>query len=189
MGGFGWHQGRFGRGSKICTQNGILVNGNMDQNLRCPGGLILTPTQMLKLGYRCRAAADDPVMDRHSTSTARPPSRLRRTALLQCNACKLPSCLALSFMGIPDPRPALNDSRESAEGANCLVYTGSQQEGTLRMLGFRFSFIPKKGLQKRHNTGMGIKHCHRVTTEKPHFYNLAPVHKPHCVPYSINRDP
>ena len=32
----------FGCGSKIGAQNGTLVSGNMDQNLRSPGGLILT---------------------------------------------------------------------------------------------------------------------------------------------------
>ena len=31
---------------KICTQNGILVNGNMDQNLRSPGSLILTHSHL-----------------------------------------------------------------------------------------------------------------------------------------------
>ena len=35
-----------GRGSEICTQNGTLVNGNMDCNLRSPGGLILTHTHV-----------------------------------------------------------------------------------------------------------------------------------------------
>ena len=42
-GGFLWGVGvtpTRGCGSKICTRNGILVNGNMDQNLRSPGGLI-----------------------------------------------------------------------------------------------------------------------------------------------------
>ena len=33
----------YGCGSKTCTKNGILVKGNMDQNLRSPGGCILTP--------------------------------------------------------------------------------------------------------------------------------------------------
>ena len=32
----------YGCGSKIGTQNGSLASGNMDQNLRSPGGLILT---------------------------------------------------------------------------------------------------------------------------------------------------
>ena len=31
---------------KICTQNGTLVSGNMNQNLRSPGGFIWTHTQM-----------------------------------------------------------------------------------------------------------------------------------------------
>ena len=31
-----------GCGSKIGAPNGTLVSGNMDQNLRSPGGLILT---------------------------------------------------------------------------------------------------------------------------------------------------
>ena len=35
-----------GCGSKICTQNGTLVNGNMEQHLRFPG-LILTHTHMV----------------------------------------------------------------------------------------------------------------------------------------------
>ena len=35
-----------GCGSKIGTQNGTLVSGNMDQNLWSPGGLILTHTHM-----------------------------------------------------------------------------------------------------------------------------------------------
>ena len=35
-----------GCGSKICTQNGIPVDGNMDQNPRSPGGLILTHIHM-----------------------------------------------------------------------------------------------------------------------------------------------
>ena len=38
--------GLYGSGSKKCTQNGTLVSGNMDQNLRSPGGLILTHTYM-----------------------------------------------------------------------------------------------------------------------------------------------
>ena len=33
---------KVGFGSKIGIQNGTLVNGNMDENLRSPGGLILT---------------------------------------------------------------------------------------------------------------------------------------------------
>ena len=33
-------------GSKIGTPNGTLISGNMDQNLRSPGGLILTHPQM-----------------------------------------------------------------------------------------------------------------------------------------------
>ena len=37
-----------GCGSKICTQNGTLVSGNMDQHLRSPGGVILTHTHMLQ---------------------------------------------------------------------------------------------------------------------------------------------
>ena len=32
--------------SKICTQHGTLASGNMDQNLRSPGGLILTHTHI-----------------------------------------------------------------------------------------------------------------------------------------------
>ena len=36
----------YGCGSKMGTQNGTLVNRNMDQNLRSPGGLILTHTHM-----------------------------------------------------------------------------------------------------------------------------------------------
>ena len=36
----------FGCGSKIGTQNGTLVSGNMDQNLWSPGGLILTHTHL-----------------------------------------------------------------------------------------------------------------------------------------------
>ena len=34
----------YGCESKIGTQDGTLVNGNMDQNLRSPGGSILTHT-------------------------------------------------------------------------------------------------------------------------------------------------
>ena len=37
-----------GCGSKIYTKNGILVNGNMDQNLRSPGGVLLTHTHMFQ---------------------------------------------------------------------------------------------------------------------------------------------
>ena len=36
-----------GCGSTIGTQNGTLVNGNMDQNLWSPGGLILTHTHLV----------------------------------------------------------------------------------------------------------------------------------------------
>ena len=36
----------YGCGSKIGTQNGTLVNGTKDQNLRSPGGLVLTHTHM-----------------------------------------------------------------------------------------------------------------------------------------------
>ena len=36
--------GKYGCGSKIGTQNGTLVSGNMDQNLWSPRGLILTHT-------------------------------------------------------------------------------------------------------------------------------------------------
>ena len=38
--------GAYGCGSRIGTPNGTLVSGNMDQNLRSPGGLILTHTHM-----------------------------------------------------------------------------------------------------------------------------------------------
>ena len=38
----------FGCGAKICTQNGALVSGNMDQNLRSPGSLILPHTLLKK---------------------------------------------------------------------------------------------------------------------------------------------
>ena len=31
---------------KTCTQNGVLVNGSMDQNLRSPGGLVLAHTHL-----------------------------------------------------------------------------------------------------------------------------------------------
>ena len=37
----------FGCGSKIGTQNGTLVNGSMDYNLRFSGGLILTHTRLI----------------------------------------------------------------------------------------------------------------------------------------------
>ena len=37
--------------STICTQNGTLVNGNMGYNLRPPGGLILTHTQMTMASF------------------------------------------------------------------------------------------------------------------------------------------
>ena len=46
---------RRGCGSKICTQSGILANGHMGQNLRSPGGLILTHTHMA-LDSRCDVA-------------------------------------------------------------------------------------------------------------------------------------
>ena len=39
----------YGSGSKIATQNGTLVSGNMDQNLRSPASLILTHTHTWKL--------------------------------------------------------------------------------------------------------------------------------------------
>ena len=39
-----------GCGSKIGTPNGTLVRGNMDQNLRSPGGLTLTHTLVLPRG-------------------------------------------------------------------------------------------------------------------------------------------
>ena len=39
-----------GCGSKIGTQNGTLVSGNMDQNLWSAGGLILTHTHMVGWG-------------------------------------------------------------------------------------------------------------------------------------------
>ena len=53
--------GEYGGGSNICTQNGTLVIGNMDQNLRSPGSLILTHTHMdtesfnIKMGRVCWA--------------------------------------------------------------------------------------------------------------------------------------
>ena len=42
-----------GCGSKLGNPNGTLVNGNMDENLRSPGGAILTHTQLRNLqgGY------------------------------------------------------------------------------------------------------------------------------------------
>ena len=37
--------GSFGCGAKLGTPNGTLLSRNMDQNLRSPGGLILTHTR------------------------------------------------------------------------------------------------------------------------------------------------
>ena len=39
----------YGCESKIGTQNGTLVNGTIDLNLRSPGGLILTHSHMCVL--------------------------------------------------------------------------------------------------------------------------------------------
>ena len=41
-----WSAKLLGYGSKIGTHNRTLVNGNIDQNLRSPGGLILTHTHL-----------------------------------------------------------------------------------------------------------------------------------------------
>ena len=52
---------RHGCKSKICTQNGILAKGNMDQHLRSPGGLILTPAHVfrsMKLAIRTLRSSD-----------------------------------------------------------------------------------------------------------------------------------
>ena len=43
------HVSRYGCGSKIRAQNGTVVKGNVDRNLRSPGGLILTHTHMFKV--------------------------------------------------------------------------------------------------------------------------------------------
>ena len=50
MASFGFHNycfWSFGCGSKICTQTGTLVDGNLDYNLRAPGGLILTHSHFM----------------------------------------------------------------------------------------------------------------------------------------------
>ena len=50
--------------SKIGTQHGTQVNGNMDQNLRSPGGFILTHTQMKPCGLlRVQVAAEAEACD------------------------------------------------------------------------------------------------------------------------------
>ena len=46
-----------GCGSKIGTPDGTLVSGNMDQNLRSPGGLILTHTRVRARSGRASLSA------------------------------------------------------------------------------------------------------------------------------------
>ena len=48
---------------KICTRNGILVNGNMDQNLRFSGGLILTHTHVLFSPSEATASGIPPALN------------------------------------------------------------------------------------------------------------------------------
>ena len=44
---FSAHSWQMAVAQKLCTQNGALVNGHLDYNLRSCGGLILTHTQMM----------------------------------------------------------------------------------------------------------------------------------------------